>query len=64
MDKLLDIDEKDNNAPILPLDEEHKDENNNINKNKDEKDDEYDIQKELEAKFDELFGPIDEEDDN
>ena len=64
MDKLLDIDEKDNNAPILPLDEEHKDENNNINKNKDEKDDEYDLQKELEAKFDELFGPIDEEDDN
>ena len=52
MDKLLDIDEKDNNAPILPLDEEHKDENNNINKNKDEKDDEYDLQKELEAKFD------------
>ena len=64
MDKLLDVDEKDNNAPILPLDEEHKDENNNINKNKDEKDDEYDLQKELEAKFDELFGPIDEEDDN
>ena len=24
--------------------------------------DEYDLQKELEAKFDELFGPIDEED--
>ena len=64
MDKLLDIDEKDNNAPILPLDEENKDENNNTNKNKDEKDDEYDLQKELEAKFDELFGPIDEEDDN
>ena len=35
-----------------------------MNKNKDEKDDEYDLQKELEAKFDELFGPIDEEDDN
>ena len=64
MDKLFDIDEKDDNAPILPFDEEHKDENNNINKNKDEKDDEYDLQKELEAKFDELFGPIDEEDDN
>ena len=26
-----------------------------------EEDDTYDLQKELEAKFDELFGPIDEE---
>lgn len=25
-------------------------------------DDEYDLQKELEAKFDELFGPLDDED--
>ena len=33
-----------NDAPILPQDE----------------DEEYDLQKELEAKFDELFGPIDE----
>ena len=31
-------------------------------KNKSEESDEYDLQKELEAKFDELFGPI--EDDN
>ena len=36
-----------NNAPILPQEEEEEDE--------------YDLQKELEAKFDELFGPIDDE---
>ena len=27
-----------------------------------DEDDEYDLQKELEAKFDELFGPIDDDD--
>ena len=37
-------------APILPMDEEAEDE--------------YDLQKELEAKFDELFGPIDDDDSN
>ena len=36
-----------NNAPILPQESEEEDE--------------YDLQKELEAKFDELFGPIDDE---
>ena len=36
-----------NDAPILPQEEEEEDE--------------YDLQKELEAKFDELFGPIDDE---
>jgi type IV secretion system protein VirD4 len=35
-------------APVLPMEEENKNE-------------EYDLQKELEAKFDELFGPIDDE---
>jgi type IV secretion system protein VirD4 len=34
-------------APVLPMDEESEDE--------------YDLQKELEAKFDELFGPIDDD---
>ena len=37
----------DENAPILPMDD-------------DKQDDDYDLQKELEAKFDELFGPIDD----
>ncbi len=36
-----------NDAPILPQEEEEEDE--------------YDLQKELEAKFDELFGPIDDD---
>ncbi len=38
------------NAPILPMEGEPEDE--------------YDLQKELEAKFDELFGPMDDEDNN
>ena len=36
-----------NDAPILPMNEDPEDE--------------YDLQKELEAKFDELFGPIDDD---
>ena len=43
---MLDLEEF-NDAPILPQEEP-------------EEDDTYDLQKELEAKFDELFGPIDE----
>ena len=39
--------EEGNSAPILPMNEDPEDE--------------YDLQKELEAKFDELFGPIDDE---
>ena len=35
-------------APVLPLNSEPEDE--------------YDLQKELEAKFDELFGPLDDND--
>ena len=45
----LDLNSIDDDAPILPFNDEEK------------KDDEYDLQKELEAKFDELFGPIDED---
>lgn len=48
LNNILDLD-FDDEAPVLP--QEHED----------EKDDEYDLQKELEAKFDELFGPIDED---
>ena len=50
----LDLESLDNiedDAPMMPLDD----------KNDKSKDEEYDLQKELEAKFDELFGPIDEE---
>ena len=46
--------DKENDAPMLPMDDEQKPD--------DSKDDEYDLQKELEAKFDELFGPIDDDD--
>ena len=42
--------DKDMDAPMLPMD--------------DEQDEEYDLQKELEAKFDELFGPIEDDDEN
>ena len=45
------LDDLKDNAPMMPLDD----------KNNESKDEEYDLQKELEAKFDELFGPIDEE---
>ena len=50
--ELLDLSAMDNRkmAPILPQFEEQSDD-----------EDEYDLQKELEAKFDELFGPLDEE---
>ena len=45
--------DKDDDAPMLPMDD--------MQKTNDSKDDEYDLQKELEAKFDELFGPIDDD---
>ena len=32
-----------------------------VTKEKNNSDDEFDLQKELEAKFDELFGPVDED---
>ena len=44
----LSLDDIDNDdAPMLPMNEDPEDE--------------YDLQKELEAKFDELFGPIDDD---
>ncbi len=49
IEDLLNLDEIDDDAPILPQEN-------------DDDEDTYDLQKELEAKFDELFGPIDEED--
>lgn len=45
LEGMLDLDLDLDDAPVLPQDEE---------------DDTYDLQKELEAKFDELFGPLDE----
>ena len=50
----------------IPFLEENKNSSrsvNSVNKAKEEpvKDEEYDLQKELEAKFDELFGPIDDD---
>ena len=44
VDNILDLNFEDD-APVLPQQEEE---------------DSYDLQKELEAKFDELFGPLDE----
>ena len=43
-----DTDNKKDDAPILPQYDNNED-------------DGYDLQKELEAKFDELFGPLDDE---
>ncbi len=43
----LSLDDEENDAPILPMNEDPEDE--------------YDLQKELEAKFDELFGPMDDD---
>ena len=45
-------------APILPIEDFNQEEFKQISK---EEQEEMDLQKELEAKFDELFGPIDEE---
>ena len=49
----LELEEIDEDMPLLPMENENEDE--------EEQDNEYDLQKELEAKFDELFGPIDDE---
>ena len=46
-EKTLDLNDFEDSAPILPQGNE-------------EDDDLYDLQKELEAKFDELFGPLDD----
>ena len=49
----LDLNEIEDDAPILPF--------NDSDDNDKKEDEEYDLQKELEAKFDELFGPLDED---
>ena len=49
---VLDLEDFIDDAPILPQREPEQE--------KGENDDTYDLQKELEAKFDELFGPIDD----
>ena len=47
LDDFLDLNmQNDDNAPMLPQDDEE---------------DTYDLQKELEAKFDELFGPLEDD---
>ena len=46
LDDLFEDEIKKEDAPILPMSNDEE---------------EYDLQKELEAKFDELFGPIDED---
>ncbi|MBO4816042.1 MAG: type IV secretory system conjugative DNA transfer family protein [Clostridia bacterium] len=55
---------KEDDAPILPMDEDIFNKQTMEDFNDEQKDDEYDLQKELEAKFDELFGPIDDNDNN
>jgi len=60
MDEMLDK----NEPPFIPVEEENKDNFLPMDEEKNENDsndDEYDLQKELEAKFDELFGPIDDD---
>ena len=49
LDDLLDFSAFDEEAPMIPQDTDEQDE--------------YDLQKELESKFDELFGPIDDDED-
>ena len=53
--------EKNKNDDILSLDDIDIDENAPILPMNSDPEDEYDLQKELEAKFDELFGPIDDD---
>ena len=68
LDDLFDSfeEEEENNDPINKVEEkinlnEEKEKNNEEAPVLPQLDDDYDLQKELEAKFDELFGPIDEE---
>ena len=56
---------RDNELPNIPnLDEKYKDDAPILPMDEDNEKDEYDLQKELEAKFDELFGPIDDDNNN
>ncbi len=66
LDDLFEEDEKNNNtynkdefAPILPQEEFQENQKDEIDNNQTKE--EKDLQQELEAKFDELFGPIDED---
>lgn len=59
LDDLFEEDKKEESAPVLPQ-EEIKETPKLVQKEKEEEKSEMDLQKELEAKFDELFGPIDE----
>ena len=63
---LVDI-ENNKDDMFSSIDENKEDSNNKAQKNEESSkivpDDEYDLQKELEAKFDELFGPIDDDND-
>ena len=49
IDSMFEENNEKDDAPILPMSEDN------------DKEEEYDLQKELEAKFDELFGPVDED---
>ena len=53
-----------NSAPELPLDVLETEENNGNDNKREEDTSSYDIQKELEAKFDELFGALEDEDNS
>ena len=54
---VMDNNKQDGGINIFDLGNE---EEENLTKSETKEDDEYDLQKELEAKFDELFGPIDD----
>ena len=62
IESLDDLFEEDDSAPTLPQDDLEIDNNDNENKEKDDSVLSYDVQKELEAKFDELFGALEDSD--
>ena len=62
IESLDDLFEEDDSAPTLPQDDVELDNNDNENKEKDDSVLSYDVQKELEAKFDELFGALEDSD--
>ena len=51
---------EENKKTITPLNLEEFDDSPTLPQSNEKSDDEYDLQKELEAKFDELFGPLDD----
>ncbi len=62
IESLDDLFEEDNSAPTLPQDDPETNNNENENKEKEDNVLSYDVQKELEAKFDELFGALEDSD--